>query len=177
MRIEIRNADIVARELRDVWGQYPEIARDETRAALSLIVARMESEVMQRTPVGVGGSAGLRGSIFGEVRGDNKSVRGIWGTPLKYGEVIELGRKPGGNFPPVSPIEIWVRRKLGITEGSEGVALAIARAIHRRGYSPNGDVGPDGARMFEKAWEATEDWASVMLGQLPQRIVNRAGGE
>lgn len=175
MRIEIRNADRVAAELKNLWAQYPGIAREETRTTLHLIAARMESEVMQRTPAGVGGAAGLRGSIFGEVRGDNNSVRGIWGTPLKYGEVIEFGRKPG-KFPPVGPIELWVRRKLGITEDSEGVALAIARAIFRRGFSPNGDVGKDGARMFEKAWESCQDWAETQLGLLPGRIVSRAGG-
>jgi hypothetical protein len=185
MRIEIRNADRVIAELKELMIQYPEIARDETRATLTLIAARMESEVMQRTPAGVGGAAGLRGSIFGEVRGSAKKMQGIWGTPVKYGEVIEYGRKPG-KFPPVLPIEKWVQRILGIpntaAEGSRlrqsyVVAAAIARAIFRRGYSPNGNVGPRGARMFEKAWDESEDWVANLIERLPQQIVNRAGGQ
>ena len=50
-----------------------------------------------------------------------------------YAGVIEQGRRPG-KFPPVTAIERWVTRKLGL-KGAEArtAAFLIGRAIQRRG--------------------------------------------
>ena len=153
-------------ELRRLAKKYPEAVRKESETVMDLIVRRLESEVVKRTPVGVGGNAGLRGSIHGEVAAYGKSVTGTVGTPFEYGEVVEKGRRPGKAMPPVSPIALWAQRKLGVSaDEAQGVGFAIARKISIEGF--------EGAHMFEKAWKASERWITGQLQGLPGRIVTR----
>ena len=71
--------------------------------------------------------------------------------PIKVASV-EHGRAPG-RMPPIGPIELWLRRKAGVTDRS--AAFLVARAIGRRGTK--------GARMFEQGYD-------VAQGRLPQRM-------
>ena len=153
-------------DLRVLAKKYPETVRRETEAVMDLIVRRLEGEVVKRTPAGVGGAAGLKGSIHGEVMAYGSSVTGTVGTPLEYGEVVEKGRRPGKAMPPVTPIALWVQRKLGVSaDEARGVGFAIARKISIEGF--------EGAHMFEKAWKANERWVTQQLQGLPERIVKR----
>ena len=160
---------IVIGRIRELARDYPLFVREETEAVLGIITARLEAEVARRTPAGVGGQAGLRGSIHGEtVSLSGHSVAGVVGTPLEYGEVVETGRRPG-KFPPLAPIELWVRRKLGVPDAeARGVAFLVARKIAR--------VGFDGAHMFEKAWEHLEQWSMQQLQTIAPRVIARAQG-
>ena len=110
--------------------EYPAALDKETVAALRRIEARLTRTILKRTPAGVGGQAGLWGSIGGEIvqRGDAVSL--IEGTPLEYAPVVEMGRRPGKRMPPVAPIELWARRKLGCRWDA---ACAAAPHGHRRG--------------------------------------------
>jgi len=153
-------------ELRELAKKYPKIVEDETVSTLTRIVTRMESETVERTPAGVGGAAGLRGSVHGGVMRQGKSFRGFWGTPLEYGEVIEEGRRPGKAMPPVHPIALWARSKLGVpTDEAESAGFAIARKIAVYGF--------EGAHMFEEAWEANEKWVQDQLYGIVDRVVER----
>lgn len=146
--------------------KYPLVTLDEMEKTMDRIVRRLESEVVLRTPAGVGGDAGLRGSIAGEVKAFGRSVAGIVGTPLEYGEVVELGRRPGKRMPPVDPIALWARRKLGVPENkAKSVGFAIARKIAVEGF--------EGAHMFEKAWEEVGPWAKTELMGIADRVVGR----
>lgn len=160
---------IVIGRIRELAKAYPVITRQETEAVLGVITARLEAEVARRTPTGVGGEAGLRGSIHGEVVTlSGHSSAGVVGTPLEYGEVVELGRRPG-KFPPRAPIELWVRRKLGVPAAeARGVSFLVARKIARHGFP--------GAHMFEKAWKAQERWAMRELQTIASRVVRRING-
>lgn len=163
MKVEIRANDAI-KKLRSLSAKYPEIAESETEKSLRLIVARLESETVLLTPAGVGGAAGLRGSIHGETRKTAKRISGIWGTPLSYGEAVEYGRGPG-TFPPHAPLELWVRRKLGIpSPESIGVAKAIQYKILRK--------GTDGAYMFDDAWNKNSAWAYAQIAGIPGRIID-----
>lgn len=154
--------------IRELAKAYPVITRQETEAVLGVITARLEAEVARRTPTGVGGEAGLRGSIHGEVTAAAGTVTGVVGTPLEYGEVVELGRRPG-TFPPRAPIELWVRRKLGVPAAeARSVSFLVARKIARRGFP--------GAHMFEKAWKAHERWAMSELQTIASRVARRVNG-
>jgi len=156
-------------ELRELGKKYPGIVREETVAVMEMIVARLEKEVVERTPRGVGGEAGLAGSIAGEVKGRGSPVTGTVGTPLEYGEVVELGRRPGKAMPPVGPIILWARRKLGVSEeDGEHVGFAIARKIAIEGF--------EGAKMFESALEDNRRWIQNMLYTIPDRVKKRIGG-
>lgn len=156
---------ILINEIRELAQKYPDAVREETESVMREITARLEAEVARRTPAGVGGAAGLRGSIHGEVKSFGGSVTGVVGTPLSYGEVIEYGRRPG-KFPPVAPIQLWVQRKLGLSaKDSRSVGFIVARKIAARGFP--------GAHMFGEAWKATEQWVMGRLQVIPGRVVQR----
>ena len=159
--------NILINEIQGLVKKYPDVVRAETVAVMDIIVARLEKEVIERTPAGVGGASGLRGSIHGEaVSVAGSSVKGVVGTPLEYGEVIEMGRRPGKGFPPVAPITLWAIRKLGVADKeAKSVGFLIARKIAKEGF--------EGAHMFQKAWEANERWVMDQLQTIPGRVVNR----
>ena len=163
MKLETR---VLLTDLKELIRKWPDVVRSETTAVMDLVVRRIEAEVVSGTPLGVGGAAGLAGSIFGEVESGMHRVTGIVGTPLEYGEVVELGRRPGARMPPVAPIALWAQRKLGVdADEAESVGFAIARKIAVHGF--------EGAHMFGKAWEELDNWAMQMLGTIPGRVVAR----
>jgi len=153
-------------EVRELARRYPELVRQESRRVMDLIVRRLEKDVVEGTPKGVGGQAGLAGSTQGEVVMFGQSVRGMVGQPLEYGEVVELGRRPGKAMPPVEPIALWARSKLGVpADEAKSVGFAIARKIAEKGF--------EGAHMFEKAWNRNEAWIQSQLGTIPMRVQRR----
>ncbi len=156
--------------LADMAKQYPDYVVQEAKAVMHLIVNRLEGAVIQGTPAGVGGAAGLRGSIFGEVVTLGKSVTGIIGTPLEYAEVVEYGRK-SGKYPPPGALLSWVEKKLGYSgKEAKQVEFLVSRKIAKKGYR--------GAFMFKKAWDNNEAWVNDILQTIPERVRNRinAGG-
>jgi hypothetical protein len=159
-------ADELAADLKRVAEDFPDIWREEAKTTLTLIAARYESEIVQRTPAGVGGSAGLRGSIAADAPKVSMTGASVAvGSPLEYAEPVEYGRKPGKQ-PPVEPLALWARRKLGIPkEEADGVGFAIARRIALK--------GTDGAFMFRDAWKAIEGWADGEADKLPNRIAEK----
>jgi len=145
-----------------------EIRDQEFTRALHEIAAEFERRVRIGTPVGVGGDGGLRGSIAGEVRGV-PAREAVIGTPLAYGVVVERGRRPGQAMPPIAPLELWVRRKLGVPdEQAHAVAIAVAWKIRRRGFP--------GAFMFRNALRTGGGTLQVLWSAVATRIARRLGG-
>ncbi len=144
-------------EFTDPLTLHPERMRDAMMGAMHESVALLEKEVRQRAPVGVGGAAGLKGSIFGEVREMTTKIHGLVGTPLAYAQAVEYGRGIGKRMPPVSALIPWVEQKLTINKGqtAKGVAFAIARYMAQRG-SRSLRQSPPGERMFERGLAAAE---------------------
>jgi hypothetical protein len=158
-------ANFLISNIRRLVKRYPDVVREETVAVMDTVVARLDKEVTERTPTGVGGQAGLRGSIRGETVTFGDQVRGTVGTPLEYAEPVEFGRK-AGSFPPIEPIELWARRKLGVdSKEARSVAYAVAWKIYRK--------GTEGAHMFEKGWEASEYWVQNELQTITDRVIRR----
>lgn len=156
--------------LPELAARYPAAYQREVVTVLDLVTRRLESAVAEKTPKGVGGAAGLAGSIFGEVKALGSTITGVVGTPFAYAKVIELGRKPGSKMPPIAPIALWAQRKLGLDEEmARGIAFGIARNIARRGFKGH----PDGWRMFEKTFNELEPWIGQMMATLPARIAAR----
>lgn len=51
-----------------------------------------------------------------------------------YAGIVEGGRRAGSRFPPLETIEVWARRRLGLSKKeAKQAAFPIARAIARRG--------------------------------------------
>jgi hypothetical protein len=157
-------------DLQRLQRRYPIESEEAIVDALKIIVTRMEGAVKKRTPVGVGGAAGLRGSIFGEITRRNQEVVGKVGSPLEYAEVIEYGRKPNNRMPPKEPIMLWLRRKLRMDwDEAEEVQFGIRVNIARWGFL----TWPEGARMFEKSFQEHERWIYRMLKGIPGRIAKK----
>lgn len=138
---------------RIVNGDIPDPSRViplELERAVTESMLLLERAVKLNTPIGVTEAA--RGSIGSELRRGfplqrGFSVRAELGSPQRYIEVLERGRRPGGKQPPTNALELWVRRKLGIRDPTQAraVAFVIGRKIARRGTKP--------VRMFQLAAE------------------------
>jgi len=162
MRLEIA---VNLRELERLEKIAPEVVRREMRTVLGAIAARVEKEVVEKTPRGVGAQGGLAGSIHGEVVTIGQGMAAVIGTPIGYGEVVELGRRPG-KMPPLEPIALWAERKLGVSrEDSMGVAYLIAQKIAW--------YGTEGAHMFERTKEELDGWIMQELVSIAARVARR----
>ncbi len=126
--------------------------------------ALLEREVKIRTPLGA--TKLLRGSIFSEPRG-NPVREVVVGSTSIYAPMVEVGRNPG-KFPPRAPLELWVRRKLGIADPKEikSVAFLVARKISREGFK--------GAFMFEGAARGANAQLQMIAEKMGKTIVNDA---
>ena len=120
--------------------QSPGIVNEEIHRALEEIGSLFERVGAEEAPEGVlGGSGGLRGSPYHEVRGTPaRELLAGWGSP--YAEFVSRGRRPG-KMPPRGPIELWVKRVLDVPEDRVASAtFLIQRKIGMRGTLGNAFV-------------------------------------
>lgn len=156
-------------ELIGLWGRAPDIVQQELGSAMAEADAMIEREVKELTPVGAsGGAGGLRDSITSEQSVGPEGVIGVVGTAMAHAIPVELGTKP--HFPPIEPLEDWVRAKLGVREDREvrSAAFAIARAISHRGTLAVG--------MFHRTLAAKESDIEDVFRQARGRILAQLGG-
>lgn len=119
------------------------------------------TEIKKHTPVNTGA---LRASIAFVPRGS--PGEGILASPLIYSSVMELGRRPG-KFPPSAPIQLWVKRQLGISDPKEirSVAFLVSRKIARAGVK--------GRNMFEKGIKKGWPRARRAMDSIITRIISQ----
>ena len=136
---------------------------DELLTAMTEVDALLQREVAENTPTAFGT---LRSSIFSEERIQGDGVLGVVGSPLEHAVYVELGTKP--HFPPLEPLEDWVRVKFGLTDDAQvkGAALAIARKIAARGTLAVG--------MFNRTFRYYQPQIERRFEQAVQRAVDRA---
>jgi hypothetical protein len=141
----------------------------EISAVLLELGAFGQRLVVDNAPAGVSsGGGGFRGSVFTELRGKVAERSQLIASSLVYARVLEVGRRPGKR-PPIAPIFLWVRRKLGRT-GVEATQAAylVARKIGARGYP--------GKFMFQRAAAQLEPLARARFQALADRMAQRFGG-
>jgi len=109
----------------------PEITKAELGSGLDEAAALFTREVKEATPVGVTGL--LRQSITNERRDEGDELAARIFSPLVYAAPVELGTKP--HYPPIEPLQDWVRKKLDVTEEEDvqRVARLIQWKIGRKG--------------------------------------------
>jgi hypothetical protein len=158
IRIDSRQAAMFAR----AFLAAPDVVDDELYRAGLEAVLLVEREVKERTPSGVGGGAGLKGSIAGRAtRPGIDGAIGVVGSPLNYAIPVELGTKP--HMPPVEPLADWARFKLGLSDQeARGVGFLIARKIAREGTK--------GTHMFGRAIAENERQVLRMFSAALERI-------
>jgi hypothetical protein len=151
--------------LTAAMARNPLVVREELLAAVTEADLLLAREVSERAPVGAGGAAGLKGSIFSVEEVSESGVIGLVGTPVQYAAPVELGTRP--HFPPVEPLVDWVRVKLGIVEEREarGVAFLVARKISRKGTKAQ--------RPFGLTFEAQEAQVGEIFERATARIAER----
>jgi len=156
-------------ELDAAWAKAPEIVREEMTAAMWESELLLEREVKEKTPVGVGGAGGLKGSIAAqqpEISAD--VVLGVVGTAMAHAVPVEIGTKP--HFPPVQPLEDWVIHKLGVPEkDAHGVAFLVARKIAARGTLAVGMFH----RAFNEQRPKVEAIFTAARGRIAERLAER----
>lgn len=88
-----------------------------------------QGAVEQRTPFGVTGA--LRRGWITELVSDSEAV--VYNTE-EYALAVEEGRRPGKGIP-IEPLQLWVRRVLGLTNPVEirSVAFLISRKAKLKG--------------------------------------------
>lgn len=145
--------------IRDL-GHIDGLVMDEMDTTMRRAVNVVEAAVVQFTPVGVSGNT--RQAWSTSVERGLSAVKGIVSNPLDYSYYVEHGRRPG-RMPPIAPIELWVRRVLGIGQPqSRQVAFLVARAIGRRGTK--------GAHMAEKGVAAVRGIVEADFRSIPARV-------
>jgi hypothetical protein len=156
--LDLSNHDAVQQSLLQ-GGPY--IEQEIERATLENVLL-LERATKENTPVGVGGGAGLRGSIAGKgPRRDGPNILGVVTSPLNYAVPVELGTKP--HMPPVQPLIDWAERKLDLPpQIAKRVGWAIAKSIAKRGTK--------GAFMFTRALKENE----IKVVSVYQRALERA---
>lgn len=155
--------DIDLSEVDELIENLPEAERvifNEIDLTMHRSLDIFQGEVRPRTPVVFGT---LRNSISPHVQGISPNLHGELRTSLVYGDVVELGRRPG-KWPPQDAIELWVRRKLGLSgPEAEEAAFLIARKIGRS--------GTQGAYMFRDGFRAGKGTVIRQWETLPGRVV------
>ena len=151
-------------------NRAPDIIKQGLVAAMMEAVALLERSVKMKTPTGVfGAQGGLLAGIHGEVVNvGGAGVKGLVGHQSPYGDVIELGRRPGQKWPPAGVLLRWIEKKItqwegGKWKGRESSAAGLEFVIRRK----IGVKGFEGAKMFEKA--LAENWPKI------EEIFGRAG--
>ncbi len=162
--------------IASVDGFPADLGRELTLAMKSSL-SYLHGAVVSRTPVFMGH---LSESINYQIISPFPNLVGSVGAPASpYLLAIEHGRKPG-KMPPVEAIKFWVHRQKYFDvpeEEEESVAWAIAKNIAKRGFSPKGNVGPTGAKMFQEGLEASEPHINTLFANAVGRATARANGQ
>lgn len=154
--------------IEDAYRRAPKIVSEELLAAVTEADLLIFRELSERVPVGAGGAAGLKGSLFHQEEVNGAIASGLVSTPLSYAVPVELGTKP--HFPPIEPLIDWVKARLGISTEKEarGVAFLIARKIAVRGTAAQ--------HPFGLTFQAVEAQVFDIFDRATGRIAERLAG-
>lgn len=159
------NLELTPTAAQDILGATAAIARSELHVAMVEATALLEREVKDATPTATGLTRGSIGSFITE---SPDGLLGVVGSAQPHVAYVELGTRP--HFPPLEPIQDWVRVKLAISDETdiEAAALAIARKIAARGTL--------GVGMFHRTWARLEPQVQAIFSRARDRIAARMAG-
>lgn len=134
----------------------------EFKTSMTESVLFLQKSVADKTPVC---SGALRHSIGYDVEGSGLDLVGTVGTNLGYALPVETGAVP--HFPPLGPIELWVKRVNFVDssdkEAIKHLAFLVARAISVRGLAPHW--------MFRNAFIESQQKILELLGEAQARVI------
>lgn len=151
--------ELDAKELETVLRRFPQVERivdRRTRGEMERMLATLLNLAVSIThQKDLVSSGAYVGSLMTELRGRATNLHGRVAPTVAHGVPVEAGRR-AGKFPPRGPIELWVRRKLGISDNDEvrAVGFLVARAIATRGTIAR--FGYEGGKVLEETRERGE---------------------
>lgn len=159
--IEVKLPATALRALRAQARPEPWLGRAISRATL-LVARRIERQAKRQgfAPVRTGG--GRRSIEVREVRDGHAIVSDL------HMLVMEEGRAPGGQMPPVAPLERWGRRVLK----QRGLGFVLARSIQKRGIKPRRYF----ARAIQIVTERERGKLDRDVGRIVRQELRRATG-
>lgn len=132
-RIELIGSDELRRAMRD-----PEFVKGPATNFIRSVAFEVLGHAQQNAPSNFGR---LRNSLTVDLKSRTGEVSATVGSNLQYAKPIEYGSRP--HFPPLAPIELWVRRKLRVPANRvRSVAFLVARKIARHGTPAQPFLGP-----------------------------------
>ncbi len=148
-------------------GTAQRVVNEEMRAAANTGLLILKGAIIPITPVGV--TELLRQGVQTSLAGEGVAMVGRVFDPVPHALPVEDGSKP--HWPPRGPIELWVRRKFGITNEKEArsVAFLVARKIARS--------GTPAVKMFQKGFNAVRGQIVARFETANARIAARLVGK
>ncbi|WP_020164714.1 HK97 gp10 family phage protein [Methyloversatilis discipulorum] len=128
LRIYVDATDL--ERLAAQWDRAPKVFDDSVGGRVGGLMMDVSADVKELTPTN---QSTLKDSILHatQVR-PGLGVTGIVGTSLSYAIPVELGTRP--HIPPIEPILLWVKQKLGLRgREAKSAAYAIKWTIAKRG--------------------------------------------
>lgn len=158
------NIRFTGANLDAAFARVPEVAAHELLAAMAEADSLLEREVKDLMPTASGVS---RASVFSREQALPGGVIGMVGSAMPQIVYVELGTKP--HFPPLAPLEDWVRVKFGFGDDKKvaKVAYLIARKIAQRGTL--------GVGMFHRTWAKQRPQVEMIFRRATERIVKQMG--
>lgn len=143
----------------------PAIVNEELGKAVNGATLVFKGTIQPLSPINTGI---LRQGVQTSITGSGTEIVGKVFDPVAYAMPVEMGSRP--HFPPIAPLQLWVRRKLGITDERESrsVAFLIARAISKRGTKA--------AEFFKRGIDAGRGQAETLFSKANERIASRLVG-
>lgn len=179
MKIDWKNRESVLAAVK----RYPAIFYDEYRVGLMAMGDLLVASVVEKTPVGGGSSptGHLSNSIqAGEPKPSRNGMAIQIGTPAEYAEVIEHGRTPGQQMPPVEDIAVWVWERKHLfgddvktEKDAMRIAYPIALSIARNGFKTAAEGEGQGWGMFGRAMKEDMAQLEAMGDEMKERIERR----
>lgn len=157
-RIELIGAEELRRVMRD-----PEFVKGPATDFVRSVAFEVLGHAQENAPSNFGR---LRNSLTVDLKSRTGEVSATVGSNLMYAKPVEHGSKP--HWPPLAPIELWVRRKLRVPAArSKSVAFLVARKISRRGTPAQPFLGP--------ALEQSRGFVNAAMGRLGREIEQNWG--
>ena len=151
--IELIGSEELRRAMRD-----PEFVKGPATNFIRSVAFEVLGHAQQNAPSNFGR---LRNSLTVDLKSRTGQVSATVGSNLVYAKPVEYGSKP--HWPPLAPIELWVRRKLRVPAArSKSVAFLVARKISRHGTPAQPFLGP--------ALEQSKGFADSALRELGAEI-------
>lgn len=151
-----------------VLERFPAALRQalERGLARSAELFRRAVETNIRTPFGPKPLGLLASSVRSELRDESgRAIGRVFLAPPadRYGLFVEVGTRP--HFPPLAPLERWVRKRLGVTDDRQAreIAFLVGRKIARRGTA--------GHFLFERAFQQNQARVLPILEREVRRVL------